>query len=123
MNAQPDASSMLRALPTAMHATNATNATHSRGQDMRENTHVPNAPTPVDNPYSPTRREAKYTASDLEFAAFLASRKPWDVNKERYRTSIAEALIREYDRVTDYNLTFLRGQRIAEDTTGRKTAA
>lgn len=65
----------------------------------------------------------RYTSADLEFTAFLASRKPWTVNKERYTLSLVEAQEREYDRTTDYNLTFLRGQIAAEESQARRTAA
>jgi hypothetical protein len=46
------AKSMLQALPDAMHATNATNATHVRNQDSGEIVAVPDTPTPVDKPES-----------------------------------------------------------------------
>lgn len=51
-----------------------------------------------------------YTRADLEMAAFLASRKPWKVQKERYKPGPVEQAIAEYDRVTEHNLRFIRGQ-------------
>jgi hypothetical protein len=100
---------MLRALPDAMHATNATNATHVRNQDSGEIVAVPDAPTPVDNPKMDRRKVLRYTASDLEFAAFLASRSKTDVSKERYVPRVRETLAKKYDEETAEKLAFIHG--------------
>jgi hypothetical protein len=51
-----------------------------------------------------------YTRADLEMVAFLASRLPWKVQKERYRPGPVEQAIAEYDLATEQNLRFIRGQ-------------
>lgn len=61
-----------------------------------------------------------YTRADLEMVAFLASRKPWTVQKEKYRMSLEEASVAEYDRITEENMKFIRGQQAA--TTARRAA-
>ena len=108
----------LRALPDAMHATNATNATHVRNQDSGEIIAVPNASTPVDNPKLDRRKMLKYTASDLEFAAFLASRSKTDVSKERYVPRVRETLARKYDDETAEKLAFIHGMQRRNEANG-----
>ena len=48
--------------------------------------------------------------SDLEFAAFLASRNIAKVRKERFTERIAVSLALEYDHTTEKNLLFIRAQ-------------
>lgn len=67
-NAQP----MLQ----AMHATQRTYATNERVQDSTGNTHVPDAPNPVDNTYIEL-------PADHDFTAFLASLTPSKVLRDR----------------------------------------
>lgn len=55
-----------------------------------------------------------YTRADLEMVAFLASRKPWKVQKERYKPGPVEQAITEYDRVTEHNRRFIHGETVAE---------
>lgn len=56
-----------------------------------------------------------YTRADLEMVAFLASRKPWKVAKERHRPDVVELAIAEYNRVTEHNLKFIHhGEKVAE---------
>jgi hypothetical protein len=47
-------------------------------------------------------------------AAFLASRLPWKVQKERYRPGPVEQAIAEYDLATEQNLRFIHGDEIAD---------
>lgn len=53
--------------------------------------------------------------SDVDFAVFLATRKPWKVSKERPVRSIRSVLDDRYDRVTDNKLALLRGLVMKEE--------
>jgi hypothetical protein len=48
--------------------------------------------------------------SDLDFAAFMASRNVPKVKRERFVDRIATTLAREYDHTTQKNLLFIRAQ-------------
>jgi hypothetical protein len=58
------------------------------------------------------------TQSDVDFAVFLATRKVYKVQRERPIQSIAQALIRRYDQVTDNKLTLIRGQQMKANVSG-----
>jgi hypothetical protein len=42
---------------------------------------------------------------------------------ERFKPSRETAAVAEYDRVTAYNLAFIRGQQVAEQNNEQRTAA
>jgi hypothetical protein len=56
------------------------------------------------------------TQSDVDFAVFLATRKPFKVQRERPIQSIAAALAARYDRVTDNKLALIRGMQKKEES-------
>jgi hypothetical protein len=56
------------------------------------------------------------TQSDVDFAVFLATRKPFKVQRERPIQTIQAALAARYDRVTDNKLALIRGMLKKEET-------
>jgi hypothetical protein len=65
------------------------------------------------------------SVSDLAFAHFIGKCEttPWKAMSERFKPSRETLAVAEYDRVTDYNLAFIRGQQVAEQNNERRTAA
>ena len=59
--------------------------------------------------------EENMTQSDVDFAVFLATRKPFKVQRERPVQSIRQALAVKYDRVTDNKLALIHGQQMKEE--------
>jgi hypothetical protein len=55
------------------------------------------------------------TQSDVDFAVFLATRKPFKVVRERPIRSIRQVLDAKYDRVTDNKLALIRGMQMKEE--------
>jgi len=56
------------------------------------------------------------TQSDVDFAVFLATRKPFKVARERPVQSIQTALTTRYDRVTGNKLALIRGMLKKEES-------
>lgn len=64
----------------------------------------------------------EYTKADLAMVAFLATRIPAKVTKERHQATVDEIRTRIYDRDTEQKLRFLRGQITANELAERRTA-
>jgi hypothetical protein len=59
--------------------------------------------------------ERDVTESDVDFAVFLATRKPFKVVRERPVRSIRQVLDAKYDRATDNKLALIRGMQMKEE--------
>jgi hypothetical protein len=59
--------------------------------------------------------EEPMTQADVDFAVFLATRKPFKVVRERPIRSIRQVLDAKYDRVTDNKLALIRGMQMKEE--------